>query len=72
MSALDRAVYTTTKYRAQDLEAGDVTRNSFGKWARVTDVKRDGLYVVVLFDSGNDALHCRDVHLVMVQTVKPS
>lgn len=65
------AVYGTRKHRAMDLEGGDVTRNSFGKWARVETVKTEGLYTTVTFDAGTP-LVCRDVHLVDVQVVKPS
>jgi hypothetical protein len=71
LSAEMRPVYTTRKHRAEDLAPKDVTRNSFGKWARVTDVSLDGLYVTVSFDSGT-ALVMRDVQLVDVQVVKPS
>ena len=72
LPAAQRAVYSTRKHRAEDLQAGDVTRNRYGKWARITKVERtEGLYVYLHFDTG-DPLLVRDVHLVDVQTVKPS
>lgn len=71
MSAATRPVYGTRKHRAEDLEAGDVIRNSYGKWARVTKARQHDLYVTVEFDSGG-ALTVRDVQLVDVQVVKPS
>lgn len=69
----ERAVYGTRKHRAEDLEPGDVSRNRYGKWARVTGVNRgdEKHYVDVLFDAGG-VLTLRDVHLVDVQVVKPS
>jgi hypothetical protein len=69
----DRAVWGTTKYRAEDLEVNDVVRNRFGKWDVVEQVKHgaDGHYVHVKMQLGGD-MTVRTVHLVDVQTVKPS
>lgn len=69
----ERAVWRTAKYRAEDLQVGDVTRNSFGKWSRVVKVttKEGSLYLDIRFDTG-DTLGIRDVALVDVQEVKPS
>lgn len=68
----DRPVIGTRKHRMADLEVGDITRNEFGKWARVTGVTTTGLYTTVDFDGLGKSLMGRDVHLVDVQVVKPS
>ena len=69
----DRPVYTTRKYRAEDLGADDVCRNSYGKWDVVTDVKptESKLYVDVTFETGIVS-QLRRVALVDVQAVRPS
>lgn len=66
-----RPIYTTRKHRAEDLVAGDVARNRFGKWDVVTSVKTTERYVDVHFEVGGSVL-LRTVHLVDVQVVKPS
>lgn len=71
MSA-DRAVYGTKKFRAEDIEPGDVVRNTFGKWARVKSATTRDLYTSISFDVPGTVLHVRDVHLIDVQVVKPS
>jgi hypothetical protein len=69
----DRAVYGTRKHRAADLTAGDVTRNKYGKWDVVTDVKvpKGARYAHVVHEAGGETL-LRTVALVDVQVVKPS
>lgn len=81
----DRPVWTTKKIRAEDLVAyelredvveteGDVARDRFGKWDRVTELHFDGddqRYVGVDFECGGN-LQVRRINLVDVQTVKPS
>lgn len=67
-----KAVYGTRKHRAADLEAGDVTRNAYGKWAVVTKVETVDLYTMIDFDIPGGRIQVRDVHLVDVQVVKPS
>jgi hypothetical protein len=68
----ERPVWRTQKVRAEDLVAGDVTRDRYGKWdvvAAVTSTK--GAYVTVAFDCNSKA-EFRKVALVDVQAVKPS
>lgn len=72
MTADGRAVWGTRKYRAEDLIAGDVVRNSFGKWARIKKVATSDLYTSISFDVAGATLVVRDVHLVDVQIAKPS
>jgi hypothetical protein len=70
-AVVERAVWRTAKFRAEDIKPGDVTRNSFGKWARVIGVSIDRMYVTVQFDTGGTVV-LRDVHLIDIQEVKPS
>lgn len=69
-----RAIWGTQQVRAEDLEKDDVTRNRFGKWDVVLEVKHhdDGKYVTVKTECGGEDLVVRTVHLVPVQVVKPS
>lgn len=70
LRSASRPVWRTLKIRAGDLLEGDVTRNKYGKWARVRGpVVPDDLYVHVPFDSG-DVSTFRDVALVDVQVAK--
>lgn len=71
MSA-ERPVWGTRKHRAEDIVAGDVVRNTFGKWARVKSATTTDLYTSISFDVPGTVLHVRDVHLVDVQIAKPS
>ena len=66
----DRTVWTTRKLRFGDLREGDVTRNQYGKWDTVVSVNPGVLYSVVKFRASS--MEITNVHLVNVQTPKPS
>lgn len=68
----DRAVWGTRKYRAADLQVGDVIRDAYGKWDKVTAVKKmTDTYVRVEVEHLS-YLALRNVALVDVQYAKPS
>ena len=66
----DRTVWTTRKLRFGDLRVGDVIHNAYGKWEAITEVRQGDPYSTVKFRT--TALECANVHLVLVQTAKPS
>lgn len=72
MDKASRPVWGTRKYRAEDIETGDVVRNKYGKWARVTKAATAGLYTTFTFDAAATDVTVRDVHLVDVQVARPS